>query len=142
MRPHEPDNIDDHRPPTRRRNYSLFFFQQEGQRSYLRFTTLGAILSVLIIIVPIIAILTVFFINSRTPFPDTNVNIRFIPATPYAPVIRQAPLPPAAKNMRQPTFVMPTPPIPPPLLPDTNPRPVPGLTPRPTAQPTPSASPP
>jgi hypothetical protein len=69
MRPHEPNNPSYRKPPIRRRNNSLFYFQQEGQRSYLRFTPLGATLLVLIIIIPVIALLIMFYINSRTPEP-------------------------------------------------------------------------
>ena len=139
MRPHEPNNVDDHEPPTRRRDYSLFYFQQNGQRSHLRFTPLGATVFVLSIVIPIIALLIFFFINSRTPPPDTNINISVIPAAPYlsnTPLIRQPPPPPPVKPIKQPS--MPTPPIPPTPVNNTNEQ----LTPRQTPRPTPSESPP
>src|SRR5437660_5316406 len=94
MRPNEPHSEDDHRPPTRRRNYSLFYFQQEGQRSYLRFTLLGVIVFVLLIVIPVMALLILFFINSRTHMPQTNFNITGAPPASYSPntpLIRQAP---------------------------------------------------
>jgi hypothetical protein len=141
MRPHEPNDVSDHKPPTRRRDYSLFFFQQEGRRSHLRFTLLGVIAFALIIIIPVIALLIMFFINSRTPKTEVNTNVTVQPAAPYSPntpLIQQAPPPSPARNIRQPTFNMPTPPIPPTPVNNTNGQ----LVPRQTPQPTPSESPP
>lgn len=139
MRPYEPNDVSDHKPPTRRRGYSLFYFQQEGQRSYLRFTLLGATVVVLIIVIPVIALLILFFINSRTPFPQVDTNITVQPATPYSPntpLIRQPPPPSPVKPIKQPS--MPTPPIPPTPINNVNEQ----LAPRQTPRPTPSESPP
>jgi hypothetical protein len=141
MRPHEPNNVDDHEPPTRRRDYSLFYFQQNGQRAHLRFTPLGAAVLVLIIVIPVIALLILFFINSRTPRPQVNTNITVQPAAPHSPntpLIRQPPPPSPAKNIKQPTFSMPKPPIPLASVNNSNGQ----LAPRQTPQPTPSESPP
>jgi hypothetical protein len=105
MRLHEQNNESDRKTPTRRRNNSLFYFQQEGQCSYLRFTPLGATMLVLIIVIPVIALLIMFFINSRTPEPQVNTDIAVPATTPFSPntpVIRQAPPPSPAKVVKQP----------------------------------------
>jgi hypothetical protein len=110
MRPHEPNDVSDHEPPASRRGHSLFYFQQEGQRSYLRFTPLGATLLVLLIIIPIIALLIMFYINSRTQEPQVNTNITVPSATPFSPntpVIRQAPPPSPPKAVKQPSVPAP-----------------------------------
>jgi hypothetical protein len=141
MRPHQPLSEDDHRLPTRSRGNSLFYFQQEGRRSHLRFTLLGVIVFALLIIIPIMALLIMFFINSRTPGTEVNNNVTVLPAAPYSPntpLIRQAPPPSPVKNIKQPTFNMPTPPIPPTPINNSNER----LAHRRTPQPTPSESPP
>jgi|SRR5215213_9235197 len=141
MRPHEPNHVSGHEQPTRRRGYSLFYFQQEGQRSHLRFTLLGAIVVVLIIVVPVIALLVMFFINSRTARPEVNTNVTVQPAAPYspnAPIIRQVPPPSPAKAIKQPVTSMPTPPTPPTPVNNSNGQ----LVPRQSPQPTPSESPP
>ncbi len=141
MRPHEPNNVSDRKPPIRRRNSSLFYFQREGQRSHLRFTPLGVTVVVLIIVVPVIALLIMFFINSRTPGPEVNTNVTVQPAAPYSPntpVIRQAPPPSPAKAVKQPAANMPAPPIPPTPVNNSNGQ----LVPRQSPQPTPSESPP
>lgn len=141
MRPHEPHDVSDHEPSTRRKSYSLFYFQQEGRRSYLRFTLLGVVVFALLIIIPIMALLIMFFINSRTPGTEVNTNVTVQPAAPYSPntpLIRQAPPPSPARNIKQPTFNMPTPPISPTPLHNSNER----LAPRHTPQPMPSESPP
>lgn len=139
MRPHEPNNVSDRKPPIRRRNNSLFYFQQEGQRSYLRFTPLGAMLLVLVIIIPVIAILIMFYINSRTPEPQVNTNITVPSATPFSantPIIRQAPPPSPVKAIKQPNI--PTPPTI--ATPGNNPND--RSAPKQTPQPLPSKSPP
>lgn len=140
MRPHEPNDVSDQAPPTRRRGYSLFYLQQEGQRSHLRFTPLGATVLVLIIVIPVIALLVMFFTNSRTPKPEVNTNVTVQPAAPYSPntpVIRQAP-PSPAKAIKRPASSMPTPPILPTPVINSNEQ----LVPRQAPQPSPSESPP
>jgi hypothetical protein len=141
MRPHEPNDVSDHEPPTRRSGNSLFYFQQEGQISHLRFTPLGATVVVLIIVFPVIALLVMFFINSRIPGPEVNTNVTVQPAASYspnAPVIRQAPSPSQAKAVKQPASSMPTPPTLPTRVNNSNGQ----LVPRQSPQPTPSESPP
>jgi hypothetical protein len=141
MRPHEPNDVSDYEPPTRRRGYSLFYFKQEGQRSHLRFTLLGATVVVLIIVVPVITLLVMFFINSRAPGPEVNTNVTVQPAAPYspnAPVIRQAPPPSPTKAVKQPVSSMPTPPTLPTPVNNSNGQ----LVPRQLPQTTPSESPP
>ena len=141
MRPHEPNDVSDHELLTRRRGNPLFYFQQEGQRSYLRFTLLGVTVVVLIIVIPVIALLVMFFINSRTPNPEVNTNVTMQPAAPYppnTPIIQQAPPPSPAKAIKQPAASMPTTPTPPTRVNNSN-----GLlVPRQSPQPTPSESPP
>jgi hypothetical protein len=141
MRPHEPHDEGDQGRPPRRRDYSLFYFQHEGGRSHLRFTLLGVVVFALLIIIPIMALLILFFINSQTPATEVNTNVTVRPAAPYSPntpLIRQAPPPSPARNIKQPTFNMPTPPLPPTPLSNSNER----LAPRHTPQPTASESPP
>lgn len=141
MRPREPNDVSDYEPPTRRRGYSLFYFQQEGQRSHLRFTLLGTAVIVLIIVIPVIALLVMFFINSRPPRPEVNTNVTVQPAAPYAPnapVIRQAPPPSPAKAIKQPASSMPKPPTLPTPVNNSSEQVVPKQSP----QPAPSESPP
>lgn len=112
MRPLTPHHESDHRPLPRRRNYSLFYFQQQGGRSYLRFTLLGVIAVALLILIPITALLIFFFISSQTSVRETNVNITPTTTTPYsanAPLLRIPPPPSPTKRIKQPAFNMPTP---------------------------------
>jgi len=139
MRPHEPNDVRDHEAPTHRSGHSLFYFQQDGQRSYLRFTLLGTILLVLLILIPVIALLILFFINSRNPLPETNVNITVpetMPSSVNIPVIRVPPAPSPTKRIKQPTFSMPTPITPTPtnnaneqIAPEQTPQPLPSTSP-------------
>lgn len=141
MRPHEPNNSSDHMPPTRRRDYSLFYFQQDGRRSYLRFTLFGVVVLMLLILIPITALLIFFFINSRTPVRETNVNITPMTTTPYstnAPKLRMPPTPSPTKRVKQPTLNMPTPATLPTPVNNANEQIAPARTP----EPLPSASPP
>lgn len=141
MRPPEPHHESDQRPPTRRRDYAFFYFQQQGGRSYLRFTLLGVIAIVLLILIPITALLIFFFANSRTSVWETNVNITPTTTTPYsanAPMLRIPPTPSPTKRVKQPTFNMPTPATVSTPVKNANERIVPARTP----QPQPSASPP
>lgn len=139
MRPHEQNDAREREPPTRRRNHSLFYFQQEGQRSHLRFTLLGATVLILIIVIPVIALLVLFFVNSRTPAREVNTNITVQPAAlPNIPVIRQPPPPTPAKIIKQPARSMPAPQAIPTPINNSNEQAVPSQSP----QPTPSESPP
>ena|SRR5437588_12428455 len=141
MRPHEPNDVSDHEPPARRRGYSLFYFQQEGRRSHLRFTLLGVIVFALFIVIPVMAMLILFFINSRTPMPETNVNITGaspVPYSPNTPLIRQAPPSAPPPNIRQPKYSTPTPTTTPTPSNNANEQIIPKRTP----QPLPAESPP
>jgi hypothetical protein len=139
MHPREPHNLSAQKSPNRSGYGSLFYFQREGQRSYLRFTPLGATIVVLIIVIPIIALLIIFFINSRSPEPQVNTNITVPSATPFSantPIIRKAPPPTSAKAVKQSST--PTPPTVATQGNNPNERSVPKQTP----QPSPSESPP
>jgi hypothetical protein len=143
MRPHEPYDERDHEPPPRRRDYSLFFFRHEGGRSYLRFTLLGVVASALLFVIPLAALLILYFIDLQDPGPRTNVNVTVLPSptastnTPFFTLPPSRPLP----------TLRPPPRMPPPLEPLNSNAPelvipTPGRTPTPTPRPTPSASPP
>jgi hypothetical protein len=141
MRPPEPHHESDHRPPPRRRDYAFFYFQQQGGRSYLRFTLLGVIAIVLLILIPITALLIFFFVNSHNSVMETNVNITPTTTTPYsanAPLLRMPPTPSPMKRVKQPSFNMPTPATLPTPVNNANER----IVPERTLQPLPSASPP
>jgi cytoskeletal protein RodZ len=141
MRPPQPHHESDHRTPPRRRDYSLFYFQQQDGRAYLRFTLLGVIAIVLLILIPITALLIFFFTNSNTSVRETNVNITPTTTTPYsanAPVLRMPPTPLPAKRVKQPTLNLPTPATLPTAVNNAN---QPIVTTQ-TPQPQPSASPP
>lgn len=89
----------------------LFYFEQVGTRSYLRFTGLGVILILIFTVLPVIALLFLFLLNQSTPMPDTDVRIK--PAAPanasIYPTIHQPPPPPAPKALRQPKVAQPSP---------------------------------
>jgi hypothetical protein len=141
MPSHEPYNPNDQRPATRRRDYSLFYLQQQGGRSYLRFTLLGVIALLLLILIPITALLIFYFTNSQTAVRETNVNITPTTTTPYSintPILQMPPTPSPTKRVKQPTFNIPTPTALPTPANNTNEPIVPERTP----QPLPSASPP
>jgi hypothetical protein len=95
----------------RRGRYNLFYFEQVGSRSYLRFTRLGLILILLFTVLPVIVILSLFLINRSTPSPDVDVTIKPRPAdnTSTYPAIKQQP-PITPKAVRQPTSKQPSPP--------------------------------
>src|SRR5205085_2689633 len=95
-----------------RGRYNLFYFEQVGSRSYLRFTRLGLILILLFTVLPVIAILSLFLINRSTPSPDVDVTIKPRPAdnTSMYPAIKQPPPPTTPKAVRQPASKQPSPP--------------------------------
>jgi hypothetical protein len=141
MRPPEPHHESDHRQPTRRRDYALFYFQQQGGRSYLRFTLFGVVVLLLLILIPITALLIFYFANSHNSVRETNVNITPTTTTPYsanAPMLRIPPTPSPTKRVKQPAFNMPTPMTASTPVNNANEQIVPKRTP----QPLPSASPP
>lgn len=141
MRPHEPHDEGDQGRSPRRRDYSLFYFQHDERsgRSHLRFTLLGVIVFALLIVIPVTALFILFFINSRTPMPEANINVSGAPSSPSAtnvPVIQSLPQPPQPTPLRTPRMP-PRPTLQ--VLNNNAPEPLPpGRTPRPT----PSSSPP
>jgi hypothetical protein len=139
MRPHEPNDVSDQKSPTRSSYGSLFYFQQEGQRSYLRFTWLGAILVILIIVIPVSALLILFYINSRSAPPQVNTNITTQPTPSFSantPLIQEAPARAPVKAVK-PSAIPPKPTL---VMPDDNLNKP--STPKQTPQPLPSESPP
>jgi hypothetical protein len=83
MRAPEHDNASDHQPPVRRRDYSLFFFQHEGTKTFLRFTPLGVTIILLLIVVPLILVLILYLVNSRQiENMNTNVHVPVQTSTP------------------------------------------------------------
>src|SRR6266853_3543722 len=139
MRPPEQSNVTDQKSPTRSSYGSLFYFQHEGQRSHLRFTPLGALVLVLIIIIPVIALLILFYINSRSAPPQVNTNITTQQTPSFSantPLIQKAPAPTPLKAVK-PSAMPPKPTI---VMPDDNLNKP--STPKQTPQPMPSESPP
>ena len=113
MRPPEHDNTSNNKPPVRRRDYSLFFFEQQGNRSYLRFTPLGVTVVMLLIVVPLILILILFWINSRQ-IENINTNVRIpvqtsTPSSDNKPLIKMAPPLPSPPRIRQQPMNVPNP---------------------------------
>lgn len=115
MRPDDHDTHDDMRPHTPRR-FALFFFESGGGgRTYLRFTRLGVIVILLLTIIPLIALLVLFMMNSSRPMPDVNTNISILPASPSpatSPVIRPAPPVSPPRSSKRPGVVTPASPTP------------------------------
>lgn len=92
---------------------ALFYFERIGARSHLRITRLGLVLILAFTILPVIALLSLFLLNSSTPPPNVDVTVKPAPAanTSTYPVITQPPPPPAPKAVRQPRATKPTPPV-------------------------------
>jgi hypothetical protein len=87
----------------------VFFYDQVGN---LRFTRLAVILIVCLIVIPVAAILAIFFTQSRVDFEDVNVNIRTPPSAPRnygSPIIQTQPPPtlPTPRVSRSPRGVEP-----------------------------------
>lgn len=76
--------------------FELFFYEQVGTRYYLRFTSLALILVICLIVIPVTAILAIFFTQSRVDFEDVNINMRGEPRAPgnYNHIIPAPPPPP------------------------------------------------
>jgi hypothetical protein len=149
MRPHEPDDLRDRQQQPRQRDYALFFFQHDGGRSYLRFTLLGVIASALLFVVPLAALLILYFFDPQGPGPRTNVNVSVLPSppppnTPYfqLPPSRPLPTPRPPPRMPPPPTLEPLNSNAPELVVIPTPGPTPQPTPKPTPKPTPSPSPP
>jgi hypothetical protein len=102
MRPDEYKSLQEH-DSRRGGRFELFFYEQVGTRYYLRFTRLALLLVVCLTVIPMLAILALFFTQSRVDLENVNINIRSQPQSPGNDVrlIIQQPPPPAP---------MPTPP--------------------------------
>jgi hypothetical protein len=117
MRPGEHDTQDNSLPPTRRRPFELAYLEHTGDgngRTHLRFTRLGVAVILLLTIIPLVALLVLFLMNSRRPTLDVNTNVRTLPAPSPAtsPVIRPAPpVSPSGKSKR-PNVITPASPTP------------------------------
>ena len=115
MRPEERFTHKDNQPYRPRRRLELFFFEIEGNRSYLRFTRLAVILILCFTVIPIAAILTLFLYNQASINSEQiNVNVRSTASpdvTPLRNVIIQTPTPQPLPKVRQ------SPLLPPPALP-------------------------
>jgi hypothetical protein len=95
-------------------NFSLFYFERKGERTYLRFTRLGVAVILLLTVVPLAVLFIFLLVNSRaTPASDVNTNIRVLPASPPSvdkPIIQKAPpLRTPQKAGKQPAYSAPTP---------------------------------
>jgi hypothetical protein len=114
----------DNKLPKQRKDYSLFFFEQQGNRSYLRFTPLGVTVILLLIAVPLILILILYFVNSQN-LEDIkiNTNISVQSPTPYTVnrtiIPRPTPVP-ALPKVRQPQIKVPEQPLNEPPINNTN----------------------
>jgi hypothetical protein len=110
---HHPDNI---KLPKQRKDYSLFFFEQQGNRSYLRFTTLGVTAILLLIVVPLILILILYFVSSQN-LEDikVNTNVSVQSPTPFSVnrtiIQKPTPVPALPKVRQQPQIKLPEPPL-------------------------------
>lgn len=62
--------------------FELFFFEQIGSRSYLRFTRLALLLVVCLTVIPMVAICALFFTQSRVDLKNVNIDIRAQPGAP------------------------------------------------------------
>jgi hypothetical protein len=83
MQPPKHHPVNDNKPPRQRKDYSLFFFEQQGNRSYFRFTPLGVTVIMLLTVVPLILILIIFVTSSRQ-IENMNINAN-IPAQTSTP---------------------------------------------------------
>lgn len=97
MRPNE-QNIPEKSDSRRGGRFELFFYEQVGTRYYLRFTRLALVLVVCLTVIPVAAILVIFFTQSRVDFEDVNINMRGEPRAPgnYNHIIPAPPPPPIA----------------------------------------------
>lgn len=139
MKPSETHAVNQHQSSARGGYRSLFYFQQEGQRSYLRFTRLGALVVILMIVIPVSVLLILFYINSRSAPPQVNTNLTAQPTHPFSVNTRLIQEVPARAPIKavKPSAMPPKPTV---VMPDdnlNNPS-----TPKHTPQPTPLASPP
>jgi hypothetical protein len=93
MRPEE-RNISGGNNPQRLRWFELFYFEQVGSRTYLRFTRLTLFLVVGLTVLSILLLFALFLSKGRGRPEDIDVNVVAPTATPYdynKPTLRQAP---------------------------------------------------
>jgi hypothetical protein len=124
-----------------RGRFDLFYFEQVGPRSYLRFTRLALFLILCLIIVPMAALLALFAWNRRDRPKDVDVNITVPTPKPHdysKPIIQPttpAPAPPRVIQQHIPAATPPRMPSAPPVDDDRL------STPSPTPSPTPVRTP-
>lgn len=100
MRPDEYESLPEHNS-RRGGRFELFYYERVdssvgsrvGSRYYLRFTRLALILVVCLTVIPCVAILTLYYKQSRARPEDVNINIRVAPRAPdiNPQLIRPAP---------------------------------------------------
>lgn len=62
------------------RNYALWYIQNERSRFYVRLTPLGILVAVLLTLIPILAIISLFFVNRAQQSQELkNVNVTITP---------------------------------------------------------------
>ena len=134
MRPDQQNIPTEVKPPRRRFNLNLYYYEQVGaDRYYFRLAPLGWLL----IALPIVAILALFLLNrlwAGSNQRENNVNIHIQPtsASPLnVPAIRQAPPPTPPRSIEQPKTGVPAPPSPPILNRNANEQPILRQTPQP-----------
>jgi hypothetical protein len=81
MRPDEYESLPE-RESRRGGRFELFFYEQIGTRSYLRFTRLALVLIVCLTVIPMVAIFALFLTQSHANVDNVNVNIRVAPREP------------------------------------------------------------
>src|SRR5205085_9214200 len=94
MQPNEKNTSEDDRPPKRGINLELFFFEQVGSRSYLRFTKLALYLILFMTLVAIAMLLALFVLNRNQKPEEINLNITVptpVPTNPNKTLLQPAP---------------------------------------------------
>ena len=75
MQPNEKNTSEDDKPPKRGINLELFFFEQVGSRSYLRFTNLALFLILFLTLGAIGMLLALYVWNRNQKHEEINLNI-------------------------------------------------------------------
>jgi hypothetical protein len=120
-----PEHPDNNKLPKQRKDYSLFFFEQQGNVSYLRFTPLGVTAILLLIVVPLILVLILYFVNSQN-LEDIkiNTNVSVQSPTPFSVnrtiIQKPTPVPALPKVRQQPQMKLPEQPLNEPPVNNTN----------------------
>jgi hypothetical protein len=126
MQPEE-RNVPGGNDPQRRRGFEMFYFEQIGSRTYLRFTRLTLFLIVGLIVLSILLLFVLFLSNRRGRPEEVDINVVAPTATPQdynKPVLQPAPSGPTPPKVIKPprAGVPPSPsPIPSPTLARTPP---------------------